>query len=293
MKVFIPSKNRPETISTHRLFHDCERYVLVHNREQRDAYAAAGVPEAWLHVTDTEPDACGLTRQREWALKNLAGRDEWVCFADDNIRALTGVHGMLYHEETLSTRDGRGAKWWRDAFAREWPGWRFLDVVAPDCIAEAEQLGARLVGFSVTENPFFRGRKFRPVGYVIGKLMLWKHEPEFPWDHTVTMEDFRNTAEHLLRYGRVLVNNFLWPRAGHYEPGGMGTYDQRIIHRKRDVVRLLEQYPGLFRRKDRKGFVPGTELALRLHRPEQIDVWRRDLREERRRLQQWREAPRV
>ena len=90
-------------------------------------------------------------------------------------------------------------------------------------------------------------------------------------------EDFRNTAEHLCRYGAVLINNYIFPVANHYEGGGMGTYQERIPVRKQDVRLLMEKYPGLFRIKDRSGFEPATDLALRLHTPKQIQAWRREL----------------
>jgi hypothetical protein len=92
------------------------------------------------------------------------------------------------------------------------------------------------------------------------------------------MEDFRYTAEHLLRYGKILINNYARAYAGEYKPGGMGTYDARIVRRWRDCRTLIKMYPGLLRIKDLKYAVPNTDLSLRTYNEERIERWRQTLR---------------
>jgi len=96
------------------------------------------------------------------------------------------------------------------------------------------------------------------------------------FDHTITMEDFRNTADHLLRFGSVAINNFMFPVANHYQKGGMGSYDERIPFRKMDVRRLLFLYGNLFRIKDRKGFESNTDLQIAIHNRDSLEQWRKE-----------------
>ena len=88
------------------------------------------------------------------------------------------------------------------------------------------------------------------------------------------MDGFHDTAEHPLRHGRVRRNDWAYPMAGHDEPGDVGPYDGRVPYRQEAVRNLCAMYPGLRRPKQRKGFEPDTELALRLRTLVQVEQWR-------------------
>lgn len=275
MKIFIPTKNRQRTISTHHLFPTAS--VVVHDKYQKDEYET--VPIDRFLVSGTEPDAFGLTRQREWCM-TMAGAGEWVLFADDNIHELWAIPLPYYYDEELTEiRDAIGTpelasvvNKFRPKDKRVMPADQFLSFVIPECIMKAEDVGAHMVGFSVTDNPLFRSKKWGTTSYVSGKMFLLKNTG-MPWDHTITMEDFRNSAWHLREHGRVLINRYIHPRATHYQPGGMGTAKERIPYRLKDIEKLMAEFPGLFRLK--KGEYP--DLSMRLHGEKQIDRWRNDL----------------
>jgi hypothetical protein len=189
------------------------------------------------------------------------------------VRELTAVAMPEYDKPTLATTE-RGN--WKALYSHDVPASRFIDI-ADDTIIMCKELGAHVAGFATNSNPFFRSKKFRSIGYVVGKLMLWHNVP-FTWDHTVSMEDFRNTAEQTLLHGAVCINNYVFPVAGHYEAGGMGPYDARVAHRLDDVQRLLLRYPGFFRVRNRKGFVRNTDLAVRMTNAKQVAYWRAGMR---------------
>jgi hypothetical protein len=278
LKIFIPSKNRQNTISTHKLFSGEDTLVVVHNKEQYDAYAHLGVGIA---ISNTAPDAYGLTRQREWCM-NLTEPGEWVLFADDNIHELWAIPLPYYYDEeiteiTSAAKAGSSelasiVNKYRPKKERVMPPNQFLAFVVPECIMKAQEVGAHLVGFSVTDNPLFRAKKWGTTSYVSGKMFLLQNTG-MPWDHTITMEDFRNSAWHLREYGRVVINRYIHPRAIHYQPGGMGTAEERIPYRQRDCVKLMKEFPGLFRYK--KGDYP--DLSMRIHGEKSIDRWRNGL----------------
>lgn len=275
MKIFIPTKDRWNTITTHKLFPNA--LVVTHNQEQADKYLTPP------HVikSDTDPDAYGLTRQREWVCENYADKDEWILFADDNIKELWAIPKWAYDQNELLEIIGaaghpdlaRIVNKYREKHERVMSPDIFLSKVVPECIAKAEKVGAYMVGFSVTDNPLFRTRKWGTTSYVSGKMFLYRTSSGMSWDHTITMEDFRNSAWQLLHHGRVVINRYIHPRAVHYQPGGMGTAQQRIPYREKDMIKLMQKFPGLFRVK--QGTYP--DLALRLHGEKSIDRWREEL----------------
>jgi hypothetical protein len=262
MKIFIPSKNRAQTINTHNLLPDAT--VIVHDKKQLREYRLHN-PSMNLEVSNVTADAYGLTRQREWVCRHLVKKNEWFIFADDNIRSLIAVVDPFYGIEELPLSD-RASKQqgalWRPRFNAICDPKRFTDVIVPDTIRYCEQVGAHLAGFAITDNIIFRKKKFSACSYVIGKLMIWHNTLEIPFDHTISMEDFYNTAMHLKHYGACVTNKFVYPRSTHYQPGGMGTYDERVPIRKKDVKELIRRFPGLLRVHNREGFAPNTDLSL-------------------------------
>lgn len=272
MRVFIPTKGRANTISSHALFPGMDVKIVVHNEAEWLEYAKNPTirPEQIL-ISGTPIDRGGLTRQREWVMQTQIKPGEWFLFADDNIQEIWAVP-QPYYDRTMLLPMEYDTETRRRIFNTAAAG-DHLQFVLQDSVDTAQQIGAQMIGFSVTSNPLWRGRKFRALGYVIGKMFLMQHNT-IPFDHTITMEDFRNTAEHLLRNGAVLINNYLAPVAKHYQPGGMGTYEERIAYRQADVKKLMNLYPGLFRIKDRDGFAPGTDLALKITTSKQLHIWR-------------------
>ncbi|MGB4204508.1 MAG: hypothetical protein WBJ84_02685 [Bacteroidales bacterium] len=269
MQVFIPTKGRHDIITTHLVFP--QALVVVHTAAERERYAQR-VPENRIVVSGVPGDAYGLTRQREWVVNNLVAPGEWFVFADDNIKYVSAVAEPYYQQAQLDVQNDKSLV---QAFNTVCPAER-LEVLFSEMIALADKHGINLLGFATNGNPFFRGKKYRTIGYVIGKMMLWKNVG-IPFDHTITMEDFYYTGYHLLHYGAVLINNFIYPVAGHYQHGGMGTYAERLPYRLADCQNLMRLYPGLFRYKERKGFAPKTDLAVKINSQAALDQWRAGL----------------
>ena len=279
MQVIIPSKGRDKTISTHLIFQDCpdaQVTVLVHNKDELEDYMQNLSVAEQLLVTDVKADAYGLTRQREWAVNHLVEPGEWFVFADDDIRRIECLPEPWYSEDTLEL-PFKGSPLWRARYRTTCTGDRFIQEIVPDMIELAKDIGAHLCGFATTDNYYFRSVHWRTVGYVKGGLMVLQN-CGVPYNHSITMEDFRYTAEHLLRYGKILINNYARANAGEYRPGGMGTYDARIVRRWRDCRALISRYPGLFRVKNLKYAIPNTDVGLRTYNEERIEKWRQTMR---------------
>lgn len=273
MKVYIPSFDRATAISTHRCFTGMDVTLVLHNEEQRRRYEDAGVQVTRMVVSGA-PTGKGVTYQRQFIHEELAEKGVHYISADDNIRKITGLPMPFYAEPEVKTKMNEEV--WRKRFKQVLTAAEF-EAVAYDTAQHMDEVGAHIAGFALTENPFFRGRKWRYVGYVIGKLMVVHQESAVGFDHRITMEDFRQSAEHIVQYGRVVINNYAFPRAGHYEKGGLGTYAERLKSRQRDVELLLNEYPTFFKVKDRKGFDAATDVQVRLTNVQQVARFRRHM----------------
>ncbi len=278
LNIFIPSKGRAGSAYSVKTFPSAT--IVVHSKSEQKAYREC-YHEANIIVSGVKADAYGLTRQREWICNNLVSKNEWIVFADDNIRVVLALPEPHYLQSFIPIEPKKEiCSHWRPLYRTLCAEERFLDEIVPDIVSHCKVVGAHLAGFPSTDNILFRKQKFRDVAYVSGKMMIWHNTGEIPFDHSITMEDFYHTAENLRLYGRSVVNNFVWPRAYHYESGGMGRYEERISLRKADVKILMGRYPGLFRVKDREGFEPGTDLQLNVLRDD-IDQWRRFMSQKR------------
>jgi len=272
MKIIILSKGRADTISTHKLFEGYDYTIVLHSEKEREEYLKNPTVSPEKIVVSNAP--LGVANQRQWIQDNLVPYGEWYISLDDNIRGFQIVSKSHYDEEELPVQEDSSLK---AVFDEPGSTERFLEVCQE--LAElGEKNRAYNIGFGTTPNFFFRGKKYRYVGYVISKACVRKNLG-IPFElKAQSMEDYAYTAETLLRYGKVLINNYVFPIAGHYEKGGIGTYAERLPAKIRDSVVLMEKYPGLFRYNQKKGTDPKGELIIRFNSLEQVEKWRAFMR---------------
>lgn len=273
MKIIILSKGRPETISTHLLFKDYDYKIVLHNEEEKAEYIKNPTISPEKIVVSNAP--FGVANQRQWIQENLVEPGEWYISLDDNIKSFQIVNKEFYDEPSLDvqTDDTELRKKLKDAFEETATTERFLEV-CEELADLGEKERAYNIGFGTTPNFFFRGKKYRWVGYVISKACVRKNL-ETPFElEAQSMEDYAYTAETLLRYGKVLINNYVFPVAGHYEKGGIGTYAERLPLKIKHAAILMGKYPGLFRYNNKKGTDPKGELIIRFTSLDQVEKWR-------------------
>lgn len=271
MKVVIPSYNRAQTISTHKLL-DAAGYddylIILHTEEQAAEYRKNPTirPEK-IHVSG-QPR--GISNQRRYIARKLIPFSHWYLTLDDNIRGFKGVDPLHYWKPDLPVQE---KSFDRRIFEYEF-GWDMFMKRVEDDQRYCKHHGIHYAGFATVPNFYFLGKKYRQVGYVISKAALI-HNMGLEYDPNLeAMEDFGFTAENLRVFGKVLINNFMWPVAGHYEAGGIGTYEQRLPRKIRDCEYLMAKYPGLFRYKVKAGCHPKAELQVRFTSPSQVEAWR-------------------
>lgn len=271
LKVIIPSTGRENDIRAHKHFPDSEIYIVVRDESEAARYREN---DELSECTIVASDVRGIGATRQWSLDNLLEEGEWAIWCDDNVRSIRAVSREYYHRETLPVKEG-GSEKWRGIYETICEPGRFVGEIVPEVVARAEEIGAYYAGFGSTGNYYFRGRKWREVGFVWVALSLVKKEADLRIDTLFTaMDDYQFTAEQLLRHGVVLINGYVWAEKKFYEPGGAGKKEARLKRKLGEVERLLELYPGLYRKADRANSAPGAEVRMRLTNRQQVELWR-------------------
>lgn len=268
LKLVIPSYDRPQRIFAHltlpRKYY--KPIVVLHNDAQADAYIKAGLDKKLIVVSNLPK---GIARTRNFILDELIDSGEWYASADDKVHRTFIVPQPFYASGKLPEDPRAQAQAFKTVATPE----RFHEV-----IQEMLQLGERsnslLCGFSTTDNYFFRKRKFRPVGLVVGKFFL-NRKTDLRFDENAeTVEDFDFSAAHIMAFGRVLINNFVFAEGKHYLPGGLGPLKDRIALKRKSVAHISEKFPGLIGPHPTRG---DAELRFRLHSIKQVMAWREQM----------------
>ncbi len=274
VRIFIPTWNRAKTIRSHKVFEGADYTVVVHNVDQLEQYHEnPTVDKDRIVISNVEPGSHGLTRQREWIMDNLVGYDEWILFADDNIRKLESVPEPLYSQDTIEFPKKYSGDW-RKTYATPCSVPRLMEIIN-DMIYRADTMGAALAGFASVDNYYFRAVHWHTVKFVIGKMFLQHSRWDFKYDHSISMEDYYLTARHFLEIGPILRNNYTRPHALHYVVGGMGRYEERAKYREADCTRLMEMFPGLYRRRKRS---KRADLDLKIRNEGDLAKWQMNMR---------------
>lgn len=277
MNIFIPSVNRSDKIKTHRLLHDLDWKVVVHDPLEAAKYhKIAGIDKDRI-ICSLQPR--NISTQRNWILDNLCNPEEWICMMDDNISQFMQVIDEEYMEENLEEKHPqyfiKNSPEFRLAYRQNMPSGR-LDEALGELRDKAEEVGVKFAGFSANENYFYsRGKKWKYYTLICSKACIIKNDV-FRYDDRIrTIDDYSLSCDMLYKYGKVLVNNYIWPKAGHNMKGGLGKLSERGEMKREDCKYLMEKYPGLLRYKERVNSLEGAEVQLRGFTEAFINKWRK------------------
>jgi hypothetical protein len=144
-----------------------------------------------------------------------------------------------------------------------------------------ESEGIKLGGFASTKNSFFRGKKFTRIGAVIGKVLVIQKNDKAHFDPDFfTSDDYQITAEHLLHFGRVLRNNYVYPDFPRYMQGGLGSLANRQAPYAVAALQLIAKYGIAYRiNTSRKDMQPGSAVKLKFsdRGVNSLNAWRRSM----------------
>ena len=269
--IYIPSYNRANTIKTSLYLDECNisYKVLLHTEKCKSEYLKHGrVKEKDIIVTN-EPK--GITNQRNYITHHLAQLNEWYISLDDNISGFKKVIDKYYQQKKI---DVTSKNITQKDYNQKINANQFLILLKQD-IDIAEKINAQYIGFASVDNYYFNNRKYKSVGYVISKAVAIKYNGIKYDKNLEAMEDFGYCAEQLIQNNAVLINSFIKPIAGHYEKGGIGSYNERVQRKIIDCAYLMRKYPKFFRYKVKKNCHPKAELQIRFNNPKQIKEWKR------------------
>ncbi len=273
MKIFIPSYQRAEKICTHLLLDPtpcCEYFIVLHDRKEKREYLKNKTIDPQRIIVSDQPK--GIRFQRDFIKFQLNKPGDWFAFMDDNITAFTAFPEPYYSKETNNFKNNRNLVLRRKIEKNE------IDIVDlqkkfKECVRKAEEIGVGYITFSPQSNWWFRSAKWRTVGYAINKMAISKVD-KVKYDMNVrVIQDYALTAMNLARYGKLLINNYIYPVAGHYQKGGIGTYEERLPRKIIECKYLMDKYPEMFRYKQKAGCPPNAELQLRFFKEAQVQKW--------------------
>lgn len=254
MKLVIPTHNRAELITTPFLdvFADFDKCIIFHSEEALKEYKKFKDYENIECVVTNIPasnDGTAKAKNIKYYLDNFVKDNEWVLFADDNVINVEGlITQSLWEENFLENKTANDF----DLYDYKLFNKRFLEIVK-----HADEVGAKMVGFQTSKNWFYSHKKYRYRGYVLGKMYAWKKDNSFNYHLPfVPMEDFHFSAMHLVNYGLLLLCDYLWPNAVHFQGGGLGTRDERYDNHKYATKYLAKKYPQLLKKKNRPDDYP-------------------------------------
>ena len=259
MKLAIPTYNRADIITTPYLntFSGYDIYLIFHSEEDKRSYELKNdISKFTSVVTDIPASSDGTAKAKniEYFIDKYIDDGEWFIFADDNVVSVEGiVDEVVWQQPSLEN------------ITRDWFGlydFETFDKRINEVIEKADSINAHLIGFQVSKNYFYAHTKYRTRGYVLGKLYLWKKDENFEYDKPfVAMEDFHFSAMHLLNYGCLLLCDYLWANAKHFQGGGLGTRDERRSNHAYGTEFMSKKYPGLLKPKTRKDNYPDLRFV--------------------------------
>lgn len=212
---------------------------------------------------------CGAAAKRDWICRKLWPAGEWGVWMDDNVERLSGLARYLT-KDRLDLDDGFN---WRQAF-NETLGKLQVQEYVEETIARCEAGGTIMGGFATEQNFYFRGRKWQDHGYCRTQFVVYKNDgsPWVPSDcPNMMFEDMAKTVDVVARYGRVCVNRHLKAEKPLFEPGGIGSLDDRIPYLVENCRWLMAKYPGLL------SLSKGRDYHVTFAKRSQatVDQWRR------------------
>jgi TET-Associated Glycosyltransferase len=276
MQIYIPSYNRPDTITTSKLLHEAglEHTVIVHDEEQKRLYQEAGNVKGNLVIGVSK--AGGLAGQRWWIDTQSNIEDgEWYAQLDDNITEFTMLSHKHYWKESVDNRDHSFDK---EFFTPLYPS-SFFTLVESEMIPKANEWDAHLIGFAITKNPYMRGKKWHKIGFIVGKVMIIKKSHVTFMPDIFCNDDYQITLAHLLEFGAVLRNDFIYPDFPRYQVGGLGKLKDRFEPYANAVKILMERYPDALNLSHRADLPYGSSVRLRFTDASEksLDRWRRTM----------------
>lgn len=264
MKVIVFGYNNYDGITTSKFLEGIPHTLLTHTKEQKDNFIKSGrLAKSAKVIYSGNPK--GLSYNRNYAL-SLLKQGEWAMFwVDDLIELTCNTKAVKAGKEVLDI-NFKNQNEHREDFKTKLNGKQFY-THCEQLIKKADKDGVHLIGFSCTDNPLFRVKRFSYHSFVDGRCYLVK-KSSLRFDENVhSIDDMAWTALNLKKFGRVLVDQWVLPSCKRYVKGiSYGGKDERMQLKFKEcayLVRTYPQYIGIF---PKAGWPIGTHVKI-IYRP--------------------------
>ncbi len=271
MKIIIFTYDRYDTISTSKYFKSFKHTVLCHDNDSKNKFIDAG--NIYGDIIATQ-QAKGLSNNRNFALDMLKD-DEWALFFVDDLIDMTFLKTYYKQKENKLDIDFAKVPEYRKLFKEKLSPKKFLKI-CEQTINHAEKKGYCLCGFSLTDNPLFRNKKYSYWSLSDGRCWLVK-KTKLRFDTNVQLiDDTCFTALNLKKFGGVVNNNWVLPNCKRYTAGAYGTLNERMEQKQKECKYLVSTYPEFITIAEKKGWLQGTHVKIRqkkFYNPKQINLF--------------------
>lgn len=211
---------------------------VVHDKEQaKKIHTAFKIPINKIHISGIKQTRSSLVDQRDWAENHLLEKGEWYIGMDDNIQYMTRIGDKIYKKAESTTITDRAK--WKQRCEHE-----FIDL-CNELQAKCVEMETSYGGFEFMENPFFRQKKWKLMGYVRSKLFV-KIAQHVPWrwhKDIQLMHDHAMSFKTMAKDGCIIHNRFVFVYRKQWEKGGLGSKEERMPSRISTCTRLYKEFP--------------------------------------------------
>ena len=214
-----------------------------------------------IHTKDAGQSTIAYMRQA--IDDSLVNQGEWYLTVDDNV---THVSGTPYCDSPPKF------SWqtdYREVFGHHLSP-HDITCYVNRLIYLCESKPTSFGGFAIERNPFFRKNHFQHYGYVRTQMAVIK-AGDIPFRPEMGMfEDYVKSVETVVERGCIVIDRWAKPEKQEFQPGGIGSFEERRPQLEAACRLLMTKYPGLL--KYNKGQLHSLTFAKKTKAT--IDRWR-------------------
>ena len=248
MKHFVFTYKRFNTITTSEYLKDVPHIVLCHSGPDWVSFSRCEKIYGDLIATCNNR---GLSKQRNYAL-DMMKMGEWACFWVDDLIKMTRLVGPTLQSINIENQK---------LFINISMNVKEFEIQVQQDIKHSEEKNFNIIGFAVSSNTLFRAKQYSYRSLVEGGCFLIK-KTHLRWDENVdTLDDQYITCANFETFGGVVRNNWILPAFAKNTEGGVGTREERMEQKMKEVQYLINRFPKYAKIVDKKGWPLGSRMT--------------------------------
>lgn len=213
---------------------DLEHIVLCH--DNKDKFNCIGGKGTLIETNQPK----GIQNNFNYGL-SLLEDNEWGIFMSDDLIGAKRLVDKKFQDCSI-----------------KYPLKELIDIL-PTC----DKIGVKLVGLNSTGNPFYAKNKYSKYGLVDGRCFAIKNTGFRFHENINTIPDYYASAYHLNKYGGNLILNYCFLDFKRYEKGGLGSVNDRINDKMKDIKIIKSLFPNNVKIKDKPGEPKNSHIIIK------------------------------